>query len=359
MTPSPLLEVIVVVTANIAVAWVATHLVHSTLAVVGAWAVTRAVRLSPSDNVRIWRLALFAPLVSATAHAFGAGVSSPLSVDLSRVMPSALAEWGVAAAIVTFVVLAASVVAGVSWPSSRALRRALGLRRPPDGGRDLEDEVASLARASRWPAPRVTVSDTSVAPAAVGSSEICVPVTVFGLLPVAEQRALLAHELGHLVRRDPLWQAAAATVVRLTVFQPLNRLALQKLRVASEQAADDFAVRLTGDAVALARALTSLTAVIVAVSGAASAAGSPVVERVERLFGPFDPPRRIHRALSRAAICALIGFAVIAPAVTASPERVANRISWLTPSREEPNPRMLELRRVLQDWRQSLHRWVP
>jgi beta-lactamase regulating signal transducer with metallopeptidase domain len=353
MTPAPMAEVAVVVMANAVVAWTLTYIVHSTLMVVGALIATRVITLSPIDAVRVWKFAFLAPLVTAAAHAFGAW--TPFSLDLSRVAPAALASWPIAAALLMPLALVPLAVLA-AWIAGRlTLRRALGMRRPATG--TLQEEVAAMALATSCRRPQLTVSETAAVPAAVGTSEICVPLSLFATLPTDEQRALLAHEMGHLARRDPLWLAVAGTIAYLTVFQPLNRLALRKLRAACEHAADDFAVRVTGDATALARALTALTTMVVALSSA-SATGSPVVERVGRLLDDEAPRRPPTRRATRLVAATIMLFVVasFAPGVSVSPDDAAGRIPWLTPSREEPNPRMLEVRRITREWRHMLQR---
>jgi beta-lactamase regulating signal transducer with metallopeptidase domain len=194
-------------------------------------------------------------------------------------------------------------------------------------------------------------------PAAVGRSEISVPSRFFATLESDEQLALLAHELGHLARRDPLWLAAASAMARLAFFQPLGRFALRRLRAATEQAADDFAVDVTRNPLALARALTTLTTLVVLLAGGASAAGSPVYERVRLLLEPRPRRKPLTRAgLLAAALVSTIALVAIAPGVSLSGVAAADQIPWRTPSKDEPNARMLEVRRFERRLRDSLPR---
>ena len=59
---------------------------------------------------------------------------------------------------------------------------------------------------------RITLSCSRglAVPRAIGAREICVPVRALRDLTPAEQRALLAHETAHLLRRDGAWLFAAA-----------------------------------------------------------------------------------------------------------------------------------------------------
>jgi beta-lactamase regulating signal transducer with metallopeptidase domain len=191
----------------------------------------------------------------------------------------------------------------------------------------------------------------------VGLSEVCVPSISIDAMPPDERRSLLAHEVGHLVARDPLWFAIAANLARLAAFQPLNRYAVRQLRVASEEAADDFSVRATGDAAALARGLAGLASLLLLLPGGVAATGSPIVSRVSRLLDDQPEPSASRPAVRRtAAVFALTIMMVAAPGLTASPDAVASRLPWLAPSKEDPNARMLEVRRFERELRDTLRR---
>jgi hypothetical protein len=83
-----------------------------------------------------------------------------------------------------------------------------------------------------------------------------VPTRALHELPVQLARPALAHELAHLVRLDPLWLGLAHVLRSLFFVQPLNRLAARELTHLAELSADEWAVRQTGDRLALARCLT-------------------------------------------------------------------------------------------------------
>ncbi|MGH7136295.1 MAG: M56 family metallopeptidase [Pirellulales bacterium] len=57
-----------------------------------------------------------------------------------------------------------------------------------------------------------------------------------------ELEALLAHELAHLARRDPLWTTIGHVLTSWLTFQPLNRVALRQWQAAAEYQCDDWAV---------------------------------------------------------------------------------------------------------------------
>ena len=68
---------------------------------------------------------------------------------------------------------------------------------------------------------------------------------------------MLAHELAHLVRRDPQWLVLACLVERAFFFQPLNRLASRGIMESAEYLADDWAAHRSGH-VPLARCLVKV-----------------------------------------------------------------------------------------------------
>ena len=68
-----------------------------------------------------------------------------------------------------------------------------------------------------------------------------------------ELRALLAHELAHLVRGDSSWLCISRVVCSCLAFQPLNHLARREWQRAAEFLCDNWAVSRTQTPLALAR----------------------------------------------------------------------------------------------------------
>ena len=102
------------------------------------------------------------------------------------------------------------------------------------------------------PAP-VLLCEGAVAPALVVS-----PATLARLAP-RELEAALAHELAHAAHRDPFWGYALLAARALTFFNPAAQWAARTIVDDLERRADETAVRLTGDAEALAGALRQLS----------------------------------------------------------------------------------------------------
>jgi hypothetical protein len=156
-------------------------------------------------------------------------------------------------------------------------------------------------------------------PRAIGTREICVPVRVLRDLSQAEQRALLAHEVAHLVRRDAAWLFAAALLQALTWWQPLTRIAAIRLRQSMELCCDDWAALRLPDPMALAECLVKVGEWAVAPDrfpfAAFAARGSALRERVERLVDA-DPMVRRLRGTPWFAAVPLLVVVGLAPRVT-------------------------------------------
>jgi beta-lactamase regulating signal transducer with metallopeptidase domain len=175
------------------------------------------------------------------------------------------------------------------WSLGRELRARAPLVEGP-----LPAMLADLCRAAGVRSPRLSVSRDIAGPIAFGQ-EICLPERVLTQLAPSEQRAVLAHELGHVLRRDPAWLMATAAIQSVLFIQPLNRYARRRLRDEAEYLCDDWAAERAGG-VELARCLAEVAGWVqghpapAAVAGMAGH-GSQLVSRVERLL---DGSRRVR-----------------------------------------------------------------
>lgn len=165
---------------------------------------------------------------------------------------------------------------------------------------------------------RLTASGSISSPVALGTREICLPSAALDELEPRQQRAMLAHELAHLVRRDPHWLMTACLVERIFFFQPLNRLARRGMQEAAEYLADDWAARHTGG-VALARCLVTVAEWIQASPLGVPVAGlagerSQLSTRVTRLLeaeaGASEGRRRlwVPSAVALVSLACLVAF---------------------------------------------------
>ena len=208
------------------------------------------------------------------------------------------------------------------------LRTALRDRRMVADG-PLAAMLAKLRRSTGvWRVVRLSATPAVATPLALGRSEICVPARFVDGLGAEEQRAALAHELGHLVRRDPLWHFAVQLLQAVFFFQPLHYVARRKLRQSAEFLADAWAVRETGSRLGLAKCLAEVADWVsggdprdVAGSVAMAEGGSPLATRVRRLLDGEVESARTPAASWVVAASLVVLTAGFAPAV-ASEARV-------------------------------------
>jgi Zn-dependent protease with chaperone function len=242
-------------------------------------------------------------------------------------------------ALATWVLAAAAGLLGLAR-AARALDRRLGSRVPITAG-PLPGALASLARRARLArAPLLTCSPALAAPLAVGwrRPEICLPLRALTDLTRDEQQAMLAHELAHLARRDPVWLLAARSLERLFFFQPLNRLARRELQDLSEILCDEWSITATGRDLALASCLAEVAQWIVdprlprrelALAVPMAAHGSRLRRRVSRILdaGQRDAGTGAWLALP---VCAALGGGLVlaAPGFVAASGATPSRPSW-------------------------------
>lgn len=369
--------------ALLAVAWLLTYLLHSTILLGGGWLLTatRVVR-SPVAKDTLWKVCLVGGLLTATVQAafqdrlygrhfwlpsveqpaqlatsvaaqplVGAAVASPRDGSLrsrSSATPAARRATLVGAAVISggpaaiyglqpstrsfrlpiwpvtllgvWLLGAGALLVRLAIRRRRFCRRLNNRRALTEGG--LVETLESLrAAAGVRRRVRLAVSAELSGPVAMGTSEICLPERALTSLASAEQRAVLAHELGHLVRQDPSWLALAVVVESLFFLQLLNRLARRRIQETAEYLCDDWAVHQTGGSITLARCLAEVATWIqtsrrpVPVSGMAENR-SQLVERVQRLLDGAEPRavRRLRLAVPVAAL-ALSTVAFAAPGV--------------------------------------------
>lgn len=205
-----------------------------------------------------------------------------------------------------------------------ALRRLLRTRVALHGGA-LADAFGRLhARAGGPRSVALSMSAAIRVPLATGvvRPEIVVPRRAVAELAPAAQESMLAHELGHVVRRDPAWRLGLAFVQRVLFFQPLIGVAMRRITQHAEYLADAWAARHTAEPLALARCLTEIAAWMrsgpptpepLALASGMAEPASILGRRVLRLVEPPPaPPRRPGLALALACIAVPV-LAWVAP----------------------------------------------
>lgn len=364
----------------LAVAWLLTYLVHSTILLGGAWVLSAAgIVRSPVAKDTLWKVCLVGGLLTATvysafpyqpyaSHVLLPSAAQPAPAAAPAIEPiaaapaapvrvSGTASWSGGSPVRRAPSVAGSgAVAPVSadptpytllptpslsWPQLflgawlaialvlvlrlgvcrlRLARRLRARRLLADG--QLASTLASLcAVAGVRRRIRLTASAELPGPVAMGPSEICLPERALTSLGRAEQRAVLAHELGHLVRQDPLWLGLSVACESIFFLQPLNRLARRRIQEVAEYLCDDWAVHQTGGSLTLARCLAEVATWIEAAPRAVPVSGmaenrSQLVERVHRLLEGAEPSvRRLRMAVPVAAL-ALASMAFAAPGIS-------------------------------------------
>lgn len=344
--------------------WLLTYALHSTVLLGAAWLVLRFSSASPAASAILWKAALLGGLVTATVQTSfdirpagtlvldivvsDAGIANQQALPAAK-SPSRPAFAGGAeenqvqepaprqsavpvAAMLTLGWLVVALLL-VLWYVGRhlVLVGRLGDRRAvTDSG--WTATLASLrGEAGVRRQVRLTASSAITSPVALGSSEICLPLAALGELEPAQRRAMLAHELAHLVRRDPQWLVLACVVERLFFFQPLNRLARRGILESAEYLADEWAARRSGG-MPLARCLVKVAEWIEASPLGVPVAGmaeqrSQLSARVARLLERGDAPPSRGRVAVACSVLGLVATALFAPGVAGLTQSGPNETS--------------------------------
>jgi beta-lactamase regulating signal transducer with metallopeptidase domain len=336
--------------SDVAAGWLLTYLVHSTVLLLAAWVITAWARTTDTIRDILWKGALVGGLVTATVQM--AVAREPLTGQL-RLAPRAGAfastmrltiedetgrpprflvtrPRGVRWTAGLVILWLTSSGAGLLWLTighARSLR-ALGERTPLGGSPIASRLDALLERTHVHRSVEVTSSAAVASPVALPGDEICLPRRALFELEPNEQDGMLAHEVAHLVRRDPQWLVVARVMEILFFVQPLNRLARRRLQEVAEYLCDDWAVARTSQPVTLAKCLAAVAAWVGRaprahssrlhpLSAMVESAGSPLVRRVSRILSVRSAPRaRSTRFAIGASACALVALAGVAPRVS-------------------------------------------
>jgi beta-lactamase regulating signal transducer with metallopeptidase domain len=180
---------------------------------------------------------------------------------------------------------------------------------------------------------RLTRSDRLLSPVAFGvlRAEICLPARAEHESGAPHVAAMLAHELAHLRRRDPLWLSAAQCVRALFPWQPLLGIAERRMRAIAERRCDAMAARVVGP-VAIAECLVEVAGWVRsdklgpgAMLASMAVARMGVRSRVEHLLQHDErDARRLSSPGSLVAVALLTaGFAAALPGASVRASRAA------------------------------------
>jgi bla regulator protein blaR1 len=340
---------------NTLLAWLMTYAIHSTILIGSILLLTATAmgrRLVAGHGSSLWRFALIGALATSSLQAlrsaapitgtlrldgdtpartlvrvevsreaftptFGSGGTSlpdresvNSTIEISPRWPLILfGAWLVLASLMT------------AWFFSARARflRAIGPRR--DASHTLAgNALRYLQRESHFPgAVRLTVSDCLTSPVALGTDEICLPARALAELDPIRMESILAHELAHLVRRDPSWLTAARVIEAIFFFQPLNVLARRRMQESAEFASDAWASTRVARPLDLAHCLARVAEWTIAaprlpVPAMAERRGPVLVRRVERLTtGRVVNEGTPGGALRLSAVVSLVALILLAP----------------------------------------------
>lgn len=371
--------------------WLATYVIHSTLLLGAAWLVARRLPERPDLTSPLWKIAAIGGLLTASmstglavdplggrvevatdganpglaaslptvvhvvddAPPLPATTTAAVAVALPRVESEGVLQARPTPAWDTEPSVAASVVSRpVRWPAlvvlawlvgavaalgslvvaRHRLRRLMCPRRAAPEA--LRRTLAELAAGG--PVPRLLQSAAIAVPFAAGvfAPTIVVP-TRAATLSSAAQRSMLAHELAHVMRRDPAWRLLLLALERVLFFQPLLRIARRRIGHDAEYLCDAWAAERTAAPVELARCLTEIAGWVCPSRPPSLVPTLPeprsiLRRRVLRLVAAPAPTRGRWRVLAAAcvAVCVVVPF--VAPVVASAgpgPRPAANTVT--------------------------------
>jgi GWxTD domain-containing protein len=137
---------------------------------------------------------------------------------------------------------------------------------------------------------------------------VLIPLGCFLGLSTIQVEAILAHELAHIRRHDYLVSVVQSVVEALLFYHPAVWWVSRQLRTEREHCCDDLAVRVGGNSLAYARALSSLEEYRSSPSiTALSANGGVLSMRIRRTLGHTENP-----AVSKLALLMLLAVLAVA-----------------------------------------------
>lgn len=166
--------------------------------------------------------------------------------------------------------------------------------------------VKALAKKAGIATPHLSTKADLAGPFCLGTGEIVLPAWAEDL-PDNQLKAMLAHEVAHIMRADPSWVLAARIVQSVFFFQPLNIFAARRLSELSEFACDAWAGKVCGSGMPLAECLAEcakrhLGKAPSALGAAMATKRSPIVERTQLLLAGIREYSKPASALSKVAV---------------------------------------------------------
>lgn len=338
--------------ANLVLEWLLTYAIHSTALIGGLLCLTLfpiGRRVLAAHSTWFWRFALVGGVITASLQSLRseAPVTGSVRLDGNRQAHtmvrmeiarehSTAAEWATPRdrttinasitvtpswpliALACWLVIASSLLVWFFVARSRFLK-TIGPRRNADHTL-AANALRYLIREGGITHPVIlTLSERLTSPVALGDDEICLPERALAELDPIRMESIIAHELAHLVRRDPLWLTISRVIEAVFFFQPLNIIARRRMQESAEFASDAWASSRVSRPLDLAHCLARVAEWTIAaprlpVPAMAERRGAVLVRRVERLTtGRVIPEVAPGRALRLSAALALAALIFLAP----------------------------------------------
>lgn len=156
------------------------------------------------------------------------------------------------------------------------------------------DEMRSFLGITRIVAVRLSDDVFTPFAARLLRPAIWLPISLITRAPTEQIEALLAHELAHIARKDWLWNGLQCAIEALLFYHPAAWWLSRRIRQEREHACDDLAVAVSGNAIALAEALTAIECERrLSARFILAANGGSLMQRITRLLS--IPPSRGRR----------------------------------------------------------------
>ncbi len=227
------------------------------------------------------------------------------------------------------------------WAQLQRLRRRM-VKPVSDSVQANAKRLAKLIGVRR--AVELTESALVQVPTVIGwlKPVILLPASVLTGLSGEQLEAILAHELAHIRRHDYLVNMFQTVIEIVGFYHPAVWWVSHRIRAERENCCDDIAVRVCGDGVVYAKALTAIEEL--RGSGhrlAIAASGGSLLDRIRRLVGA-DLRQQNNSAKSPALIAVLLALALLAiPATVAITETTQKTDVRLEVEKEGEKPTLV------------------
>lgn len=275
-------------------------------------------------------LALMALTAVVTAFAGNTYIGSRVRFQVLYAIDGALGDsipaivsWGSTIVPAVGVVWLAGLVVcliriGVVWRRARDLR----YRDLRDAGETVHSRVADLrAEMSLHGAVDVRCSARASVPMLLGWRRplILLPTGTASALTPGQLRAVLAHELAHVRRRDYLANLILMIAEVLLFHHPAARWVGRRIRTEREYCCDDVAVTIEKDKGAYARALAALEDARGDDPLVVAAASGTLLDRIQRIAGHPRPVLTPARGLVALVMASLLAATILAISMIVPP----------------------------------------